>query len=116
MNARENAIHQRVAVPPLDDERRRHQRIHLQIPLFIRGKDTQGEQFMELAKTLDISAIGAFVASPRPLDDQRIYHPDDSRAVDYVIRTRSCGHGANSGARSGGSKKPATCTLSASSS
>jgi hypothetical protein len=67
MNARENAIQQRVAVPPLDDERRRHQRIHLQIPLFIRGKDTQGEQFMELAKTLDISAIGAFVASPRPL-------------------------------------------------
>ena len=47
MNARENAIHQRVAVP-LDDERRRHQRIHLQIPLFVRGKDTQGEQFMEL--------------------------------------------------------------------
>src|ERR1700728_26349 len=67
MSARENAIHQRVAVPPLDDERRRHQRIHLQIPLFVRGKDTQGEQFMELAKTLDISAIGAFVASPRPL-------------------------------------------------
>ena len=67
MSARENAIHQRVAVPPLEDERRRHQRIHLQIPLFIRGKDSQGEQFMELAKTLDLSAIGAFVASPRPL-------------------------------------------------
>jgi hypothetical protein len=67
MSTRENAIHQRVSVPPLDDERRRHQRIRLQIPLFIRGKDTQGEQFMELAKTLDISAIGAFVASPRPL-------------------------------------------------
>jgi len=67
MNARENAIQPRVAVPPLEDERRRYQRIHLQIPLFIRGKDAHGEQFMELAKTLDISAIGAFVASPRPL-------------------------------------------------
>lgn len=54
-------------MPPLDEERRRYQRIHLQIPLFIRGKDAQGEQFMELAKTLNISAIGAFLASPRPL-------------------------------------------------
>ena len=67
MSTREDAIQPRVAVPPLDDERRRYQRIHLQIPLFIRGKDAQGEQFMELAKTLDISAIGAFLASPRPL-------------------------------------------------
>jgi len=67
MSARENVVQPRVAVPPLDDERRRYQRIHLQIPLFIRGKDAQGEQFMELAKTLDISAIGAFLASPRPL-------------------------------------------------
>ena len=67
MSARENAIQQKVSVPPLEDERRRYQRIQLQVPLFIRGKDAQGEQFMELAKTLDISAIGAFVASPRPL-------------------------------------------------
>jgi hypothetical protein len=67
MSTQENAVHQRVAVPPLDDERRRYQRIQLQIPLFIRGKDAQGEQFMELAKTLDISALGAFLASPRPL-------------------------------------------------
>ena len=67
MSARENAVQQRVAVPPLDEERRRYQRIRLQVPLFIRGKDAHGEQFMELAKTLDISAIGAFVASPRAL-------------------------------------------------
>ena len=67
MSARENVVQQRIAVPPLDEERRRYQRIHLQIPLFIRGKDAQGEQFMELAKTLNISAIGAFLASPRPL-------------------------------------------------
>jgi c-di-GMP-binding flagellar brake protein YcgR len=67
MSARENVAQQRVAVPPLDEERRRYQRIRLQVPLFIRGKDAQGDQFMELAKTLDISAIGAFLASPRPL-------------------------------------------------
>jgi hypothetical protein len=67
MSAKEHAVHQRVALTPLDDERRRYQRILLQIPLFIRGKDSHGEQFMELAKTLDISALGAFVASPRPL-------------------------------------------------
>jgi len=67
MSARENVVQQRIAVPPLNEERRRYQRIHLQIPLFIRGKDAQGEQFMELAKTLNISAIGAFLASPRPL-------------------------------------------------
>src|SRR5271155_6255611 len=67
MSIRENPVHPRVAVPPLDDERRRYQRIQLQIPLFIRGKDAQGEQFMELAKTLDISSLGAFLASPRPL-------------------------------------------------
>ena len=54
-------------MPPLDDERRRFQRIQLQVPLFIRGKDAHGEQFMDLAKTLDICALGAFIASPRPL-------------------------------------------------
>ena len=67
MSAREHAVHQRIVVPSLDDERRRYQRIQLQIPLFIRGKDAQGEQFVELAKTLDISALGAFLASPRTL-------------------------------------------------
>jgi len=67
MSARENVVHQRVAAPPLEDDRRRYQRIQLQVPLFIRGRDGQGEQFMELAKTLDISALGAFLASPRPL-------------------------------------------------
>jgi PilZ domain len=64
---KENAVHQRSMTPQLDEERRRFSRIHLQVPLFIRGKDAYGEQFLELAKTLDISAMGAFVTSPRPL-------------------------------------------------
>jgi PilZ domain len=52
---------------PLDDERRRSQRICLQVPLFVRGRDSQGQQFLELAKTLDISALGAFITCPQPL-------------------------------------------------
>jgi hypothetical protein len=67
MSARENFVEERAAVPPLNDERRRFQRIRLQVPLFIRGKDAHGEQFVELAKTLDISALGAFITSPRAL-------------------------------------------------
>jgi hypothetical protein len=67
MAIREPATHQKLAVSPSYDERRRFQRINLQVPLFIRGKDAYGEQFLELAKTLDISGIGAFLTSPRPL-------------------------------------------------
>ena len=67
MAIRENTIHHRISVGPLYDEHRRFQRIQLQVPLFVRGKDTHGEQFLELAKTLDISALGAFITCPRPL-------------------------------------------------
>src|SRR5271165_5967208 len=67
MAIREGALQHRAGLSPLYDERRRFQRIHLQVPLFIRGKDAYGEQFLELAKTLDISANGAFLTSPRPL-------------------------------------------------
>jgi len=67
MAVRETVAHHRVGSAEMYEERRRFQRIHLQVPLFIRGKDTYGEQFLELAKTLDISANGAFLTSPRPL-------------------------------------------------
>ena len=61
-------IHFSAVVPsPFDNERRRSPRIHLQVPLFIRGRDPRKETFMELGKTLDISALGAFIASPRAL-------------------------------------------------
>lgn len=49
------------------EERRRSPRLRLQIPLFIRGRDENKEQFMELAKTLDVSAFGAFITCPRAL-------------------------------------------------
>jgi len=46
-------------------ERRRSQRIHVQIPMFVRGVDAAGVEFLDLTKTLDISATGAFLASQR---------------------------------------------------
>jgi hypothetical protein len=67
MAIREGAIQHRAGLSPLYDESRRFQRINLQVPLFVRGKDAHGEQFLELAKTLDISALGAFITCPRPL-------------------------------------------------
>ena len=48
-------------------ERRRSQRIHVQIPMFVRGTDAAGLEFLDLTKTLDISATGAFLASPRSI-------------------------------------------------
>ena len=67
MAIRENVLQRKTTIVPIYQEQRRSQRIHLQIPLFVRGKDFQGEQFLELAKTLDISALGAFITCPRSL-------------------------------------------------
>ena len=64
---KEVTSYQRVAMSSHYDERRRFQRIHLQVPLFIRGRDAHGEQFLELAKTLNISGLGAFLTCPRAL-------------------------------------------------
>lgn len=48
-------------------DRRRSPRLRLQVPLFLRGIDAGGEEFLDLAKTLDISATGACVASTQVL-------------------------------------------------
>jgi PilZ domain len=64
---RESTLRQRVGMSPVYDERRRFQRIRLQVPLFVRGRDAHGEQFLELAKTLDVGALGAFITCPRAL-------------------------------------------------
>ena len=53
-------------------ERRRSQRIHLQIPMFVRGVDAAGAEFLDLTKTLDISATGAYLASPRLLQANQL--------------------------------------------
>lgn len=49
------------------EERRRSPRLHLQVPMFIRGTDSYGEDFLDLSKTLNISAGGAFLASSRSI-------------------------------------------------
>jgi hypothetical protein len=46
-------------------ERRRSPRIRVQIPMFVRGVDSTGADILDLTKTLDISATGAFLASSR---------------------------------------------------
>ncbi len=49
------------------DPNRRSQRIRLQVPVFIRSTDSSGAAFIELTKTLNISATGACIASAYPL-------------------------------------------------
>lgn len=53
-------------------ERRRSPRLRLQIPLFIRGQDASGAEFVDLSKTLDISGTGAFLLCTRMLRDDRV--------------------------------------------
>ena len=53
-------------------ERRRSQRIHIQIPMFVRGTDAAGLEFLDLTKTLDISATGAYLASPRAIRTNQV--------------------------------------------
>jgi PilZ domain len=56
-----------MSLSPSTSERRRSQRIHVQIPMFVRGTDAAGLEFLDLIKTLDISATGAHLASSRPV-------------------------------------------------
>jgi hypothetical protein len=42
---------------------RRSPRIRLQVPVFVRGTDTSGAEFIELTKTFNISATGACITS-----------------------------------------------------
>jgi len=53
-------------------QRRRSPRIRLQVPVFLRGVDTSGVEFIELTKTLNISATGACIASTHYLRPDQI--------------------------------------------
>ena len=53
-------------------QRRRSPRIRLQVPVFLRGVDTSGVEFIELTKTLNISATGACIASTHLLRPDQI--------------------------------------------
>lgn len=51
---------------------RRSPRIRLQVPVFLRAVDSSGAEFVELTKTLNISAFGACIASTRILRPDQI--------------------------------------------
>lgn len=74
-------------------ERRRFHRIRLQIPLFIRGTDASGSEFVELAKTLDISCSGARIVSPRPLQCQEILYLTVPAPLPPSPKFAECGTG-----------------------
>ena len=49
-------------------------RIRIQIPVFLRGHDAKGVEFIELTKTLNISARGACIASMHMLRPGQTVH------------------------------------------
>jgi hypothetical protein len=48
-------------------ERRKHQRLPLSIPVFVRGIDQDGKEFLEFATALNISGGGVLLATRRSL-------------------------------------------------
>lgn len=55
-------------------KQRRFPRIRLQIPVFLRAQDASGVDFVELTKTLNISASGACIASTHMLRQDQVVH------------------------------------------
>jgi len=53
---------------------RRSPRIRLQVPVFVRGVDASGAEFIELTKTLNISATGACITSAHIIRPDQIVH------------------------------------------
>jgi PilZ domain len=56
----------------VSSQRRISPRIRLQVPVFLRGSDASGVDFIELTKTLNISATGACIASTHMLKADQI--------------------------------------------
>ena len=75
-------------------ERRQAYRLHLQVPMFMRGTDAYGEEFVDLAKTLDISSGGAYLTSPRARSQGRVDHSDGAGSVGFQFRPGSGLHGS----------------------
>ena len=55
-------------------QRRRSERIRLQVPVFLRATETSGAEFVELTKTLNICASGAYIASSHILRPEQLVH------------------------------------------
>jgi PilZ domain len=61
--------------PGVDPSQRRSSpRLRLQVPVFLRAADASGAEFIELTKTLNISATGACIASSHILRLEQIVH------------------------------------------
>lgn len=54
-------------MPKTAAERRKFQRLPLSIPVFVRGIDQDGKEFLEFATALNISAGGILLATRRSL-------------------------------------------------
>ena len=69
-------------------QRRRSPRIRLQVPVFLRGSDASGVEFVELTKTLNIGAAGACITSTHRLRVDQVVHltvPAPSPASSSVV-------------------------------
>ena len=67
---------------------RRSVRLRLQVPVFLRATDTSGAEFIELTKTLNISATGACITSAYHLRRDQIVNltiPAPSPASSSVV-------------------------------
>jgi hypothetical protein len=53
---------------------RRSPRLRLQVPVFLRASDATGLEFIELTKTLNISATGACITSTHILRPEQTVH------------------------------------------
>jgi PilZ domain len=53
---------------------RRSPRLRLQVPVFLRGTDASGAEFIELTKTLNISSTGACITSAHILRPDQTVH------------------------------------------
>jgi PilZ domain len=58
----------------LKSSTRRSPRLRLQVPVFIRGIDVSGADFVELTKTVNISANGACITCVHVLRPEQIIH------------------------------------------
>jgi hypothetical protein len=67
-----NSLKERQRVGPTST--RRSSRIRLQVSVFVRGTDVSGAEFVELTKTLNISATGACIASVHIIRPDQIVH------------------------------------------
>lgn len=53
-------------------QQRQNPRIRIQIPIFLRGIDALGVEFIELTKTLNISSTGACIACSHLLQSEQL--------------------------------------------